>query len=112
MLLLDRQRQNMAFSRTSDMRSLDDLFTARRRLVRAFFFTGVLLPCIFSLAARLDNWSGVFHERDANNYSCAKFIQTVAITCAIQEVTLLSACILHAAYIAFDTLFPSFIYSW
>ena len=45
---------------------------------------------------------------DANNYLCAKFIQTVTITCAMQEVMLLSAYILHAAYVAFDTLFPSF----
>ena len=87
------------------MRSLDDLFRERRRLVRAFFFIGVLLRYIFSLADWLDNnWRGVFHECDANNYLCAKFIQTVAITCAIQEVTLLSAYISHTAYVAFDIL--------
>ena len=65
MLLLQRQSENTAKNlaiwlsrKRLTRKSLNDLFRARCRLVRAFF-TGVLLLCIFSLAAQLDNKSGI-----------------------------------------------------
>ena len=65
------------------------------------FYWGVARVHLFACVD--NNWSSIFHESDTNNVSCAKFIQTVVITCAIQELTLLPAYILHATYIALPT---------